>query len=74
MVLLPTKPIFTKDQISRLSNIFDNAGQVVFGVVVLSPLLVGFHQINWFVELCGIISTMSSWLISVGLAKKESAL
>lgn len=29
------KPIFTINQLKRLSNIFDNAGQVIFGIATL---------------------------------------
>lgn len=65
-----SKPVFTTNQFERLSNIFDNAGQVIFGVVVLSPLIAGLKQVNWLVEICGIIVTIASWLISVRLARK----
>lgn len=64
------RPIFTVAQFDRLSNIFDNAGQIIFGVVVLSPLITGLKQVNWLVEICGIIVTIGSWLISIRLARK----
>jgi len=35
---LRREPVFTLGQFQRLSNIFDNAGQIVFGIVVISPL------------------------------------
>ncbi len=37
-VRLHRKPVFTPSQIERLSNIFDNAGQGFFVVLVLTPL------------------------------------
>lgn len=64
------RSVFTINQLNRLSNIFDNAGQVIFAIVVLSPLIAGFKQANWLVETCGIIATIGSWLISIRIARK----
>lgn len=69
-VFLNRKPVFTVKQLERLSNIFDNAGQVIFGIVVLSPLLQSFDKINWLVVVSGIVAMMGCWIMSVGLMKK----
>lgn len=65
------KPVLTATQIQRLSNIFDNAGQVVFGVVVLSPIISGLATINWFVILSGIMGVLFCWFASLWFARKE---
>ena len=35
---------FTQDQIKRFANIFDNAGQVALGSLVISPLILGIES------------------------------
>lgn len=68
------KPILTVAQLQRLSNIFDNAGQVIFGVVVLSPFISAlfskFDITNMFVVLSGIVGSTLCWFASVWLAGK----
>lgn len=68
--LVRLKPILTINQFERLSNIFDNAGQVIFGVVVLSPVISGFDRMNWFVILSGIVGVLFCWLASLWIAGK----
>lgn len=70
ILLVQVKPILTANQLDRLSNIFDNAGQVVFGVVVLSPVIAGFDTINWAVILSGIIGVIFCWWASLWVIKK----
>lgn len=67
------KPIFTVKQFERLSNIFDNAGQGILVVTVLSPLVVGFDKANYIIVVSGIIVVLASWLCSVWLARKSEA-
>ena len=64
------EPVLSSAQLERLSNIFDNAGQVVLGVAVLSPIVVGFDKVNWFVVVSGVIVTIACWLMSLWFAKK----
>lgn len=65
------KLVLTENQFERLSNIFDNAGQVVFGIAVLSPIVSGFDRINLIVILSSLILTFSLWVFSIKLAEKE---
>jgi hypothetical protein len=65
------KSVLTSSQLERLSNIFDNAGQVVFGIVVLSPLIGGIDRINMLVIVSGVIVMLLLWTVSVWLAKNK---
>ena len=67
-------PVFTLGQFNRLSNIFDNAGQVIFGIAVLSPIISGVASINILVILLGGIGLLLSWALSVWLAKRGEEL
>jgi len=64
------KPILTINQLNRLSNIFDNAGQVIFGIVVLSPVISGFDRMNWFVILSGVVGVLFCWFASLWVVRK----
>ena len=68
--LIHWDPFLTEKQFERFSNIFDNAGQVILGVVVLSPLIAGFDNINKIVLGLGIISVVFCWIGSIWFAKK----
>lgn len=68
--LFVRQPVFTIGQFNRLSNIFDNAGQVVFAVVVLAPVASGFDKINWFVIASGVVGIIFSWMASIWFARK----
>ena len=70
LLRLLKKPAFTIGQMSRLSNIFDNAGQVILGVVVLSPIISGFDKTNIIVVLSGMVVMIFCWSLSVWLARK----
>lgn len=65
------EPRLTSRQFGRLANIFDNAGQVVFGVIVLSPLISGLDSINLFVVLFGIVSVALCWSVSIYLERRS---
>lgn len=60
----------TLNQTGRISNIFDNAGQVFLAVVVLSPLVQGERGANLLVIMYGIIMVVICWGTSVYLTKK----
>jgi len=70
-LLIKRKLYFTLTQIERLSNIFDNAGQVILGIAVLSPFITGIEKINLFVILSGIVGTISCWLLSLFFAGRK---
>lgn len=65
------EPVLTQAQFHRLANIFDNAGQGIFVVAVLSQMLTGvFDKINWVVVVLGLGGAVSCWFFSMWLAKK----
>ena len=70
LLLLLKKPVFTIEQLNRLSNIFDNAGQVILGVVVLSPIISAFDKSNTIVVLSGIVVMIFCWWLSIWFARK----
>ena len=59
-------PLFTNSQLKRFSNIFDNAGQVMFGSLVLNPLLTpaGLGELIP-VTLLGVGLTLFLWWLSL---------
>ena len=71
MVHLRRKPVFTASQLERFANIFDNAGQVALGVMVLTPLVQGIDKTNIWVILLGAIDVIACWTGSIILARKE---
>lgn len=73
-LLIGREPSLTTDQFDRIANIFDNAGQVVLGIVVLSPLIAGFDQTNPIVLTLGILVTIACWIFSVWFSKKRGKL
>lgn len=65
----PQKPVLTINQIQRLSNIFDNAGQIVLGVAVVSPIIA--KDVDYLVVVLGLITVVFCWLVSMFLARME---
>ncbi len=63
-VIFSREPRLTSRQFGRLANIFDNAGQVVLGIAVLSPLI-GFDRMNIFVVLSGLGAVIICWSSSM---------
>lgn len=64
-------PPLNSKQLERLSNIFDNAGQVFLAVVVLTPIFKGgLIEIDFKILVFGFITVVICWLVSVRLAKK----
>ncbi len=74
LFLLPKKPVFTPSQIERLSNIFDNAGQVALAAGVVSPLFSGFDKIDIGVVALGVSIVSLCWTLSIWLAKRKDEL
>ena len=65
-----TRNLISTKQIDRLPNIFDNAGQVVLGIAVFSPVVSGFDKINPFIVASGIVCVFTCWIASFWLAGK----
>lgn len=72
MSLKSLRPILTVRQIGRVSNILDNAGQVVLGVAVLSPVIGGVDTANIKVVVLGLFTTLFCWLFSIALERRRS--
>lgn len=68
--ILLQKPFLIESQFDRISNIFDNAGQVVLGIAVLSPIISGFKTINLPVVFSGVIVISLCWATSVWFTRK----
>jgi hypothetical protein len=66
---LSRKPVLTPAQIERMSNMFDNAGQVFLGVLVLTPIVQGIDKTNILVILSGVLYVLGFWIISLILAR-----
>ena len=60
-VFLSGKREFTPAQIERISNIFDNLGQVLFEVMILTPVVQGFDKGNLWVVVLGTIDAIACW-------------
>lgn len=58
--------LLTENQLGRMSNIFDNAGQVTLGSVVV-PYLLKWEEGS--VIYVGIAVTISLWLVSLSIEK-----
>jgi len=74
LFFLPQKPVFTPSQLDRLSNIFDNAGQGIFVVLVLTPLVEGIDKTNPWVLALGTIGVLFLWAVSLLLSRKKDEL
>ena len=57
-----------KVQLKRLANIFDNAGQVFLGTLVITPVL-GSGDFTGIIPITiiGVCTTITCWLMSVKL-------
>jgi hypothetical protein len=69
--LLLSKRDLSASQIERLSNIFDNAGQVFLAVMVLAQVVQGIDKSNVLVLVFGIIDMLLCWVVSIILAKRK---
>lgn len=78
IIFLRKKPFFTKDEFIRLATIFDNAGQIFLGVVVLSPLVSNLlltaevDTVNFSVIVLGLAATLYCWFLSMWLTRKAA--
>ena len=74
LFFLPRKPKLTSEEILRLANILDNAGQVFLGVMVLAPLVAGVDRRGQLMVSMGLIFTTLSWFFSWWLTRKAGEL
>ena len=65
------EPVLTSGQLSRLSNILDNAGNVLLAVFVLSPLVSSVDTIGAPMIFSGVVLTLILWGVSLWLARRE---
>jgi hypothetical protein len=63
---------FTPAQIERISNILDNLGQVLFAVMILTPVVQGFDTTNLWVAVLGTIDVVACWSGSIILARRKN--
>jgi hypothetical protein len=68
-LLLPREAILTTNQLDRIANILDNAGQVGLGIIILEPIFIN-HSINIFIIISGCIAVVGVWLVSIAIAKR----
>lgn len=65
--------LFTVSQLKRFANIFDNAGQVFLGSLVLSPVITPNNSTSFTqVILSGGILTVFVWWLSLRLERMSS--
>lgn len=62
---------FTSDQVKRLANILDNAGQVVFASVVIPPAF-SIADIPRMVLWVGVLATIAWWWFSLRFERMSS--
>lgn len=62
---------FTTDQIKRLANILDNAGQVVFASIVI-PFLLGSFDFDFIQVLIWLLVMILPWWLSLRLERISS--
>ncbi len=71
IVYIFKEPVLTHDQFARLSNIFDNAGQIFLAGAVLNPIINGIDNTEWFIVALGLALTGGLWILSLYFAKKQ---
>lgn len=64
--------MLTAEQILRLANIFDNAGQVALGIIVVSPLVSEIDSSAPLVISLGLIVTVVCWILSLRFTKQAT--
>jgi hypothetical protein len=63
-LFIQRKPIFTGKLLDRLSNILDNAGQIVLGITVIG-LFFSKEPINILIIGNGILAVFALWIITI---------
>jgi threonine/homoserine/homoserine lactone efflux protein len=67
----PAKPLFTQAQMAMIATIFANAGQVIFGITVVTPLINGFDKTNWSMVVLGTAVVLLCWAVSITIANRK---
>lgn len=68
-LLIKKKPFFTTNQLGRISNIFDNAGQIVLGSTVIAPLFQTNN--NVLLPMFGTLNVIVLWALSIFMARRS---
>jgi hypothetical protein len=70
---LSSKRELTPAQIERIANILDNLGQVLFAVMILTPVVQGIDKTNIWVLVLGTIDVVVCWAGSIILARRKDS-
>jgi hypothetical protein len=65
---------FSKEELLRFANIFDNAGQVFLAGLVIAPFFSGIDFTKTFVIILGMLLTLGCWFFSWWLTKEANKL
>ena len=65
---------FSKEELLRLANIFDNAGQVFLAGLVIAPFFSTVDFNKAFVIALGLVLTFGCWFFSWWLTKETNKL
>lgn len=65
---------FSKEELLRLANIFDNAGQVFLAGLVIAPFFSTIDFSKTFVIVLGLALTFGCWFFSWWLTKEANKL
>jgi hypothetical protein len=72
IILAPKEPVLTSEELNRFANIFDNAGQVILGVMVLTPLIAKFDTPRTDVVILGLVAMVICWFSSWQFTRKAT--
>lgn len=64
-----TAKSFSLKQVNGISNILDNAGSVLLGATVLTPIVTDFDRVSWLVVILGIAVTLACWMSSIWILR-----
>ena len=70
---LSSKRELTPAQIERIANILDNLGQVLFAVMILTPVVQGIDKTNIWVLVLGTIDVVVCWAGSIILSRRKDS-
>lgn len=59
------KKNFTKNQLHRLANIFDNASQIILASAIITPIISTVDSTDIYVVISGIIGVVVLWWLSL---------
>lgn len=73
LAIVPKNPLFSKEELDRISSILEGTGQVLFASIVI-PSLFRLDSIPTTDVLLASEATIFSWFLSIWLARKASLL